>query len=65
MIGRNLPFLRELVLDGEIARQDWMARDRIEAALTPERLLSGTGLDDALSLVVAEAWLCRWRRDGP
>ena len=62
MIERNLPFLRELTLDGEIARQDWIDRERIERALTPERLLSGTSLEDTLNLVVAEAWLRAWRR---
>src|SRR5690606_14146307 len=42
---RNIDFLREFVLDGEIVQQDWIDREEVERILTPEHLLSGRGMD--------------------
>lgn len=60
VIQHNMSFLRELILDGEIARQGWMNREKIEAMLTPEHMVHGGGKMFVRLLAVAEAWLCTW-----
>ncbi len=61
-VARNAAFLRELVLDGDIVRQDWIDRRAAEALFSEEQLLRGGGLMSALGLVAAEAWLQGWRK---
>lgn len=61
-VARNASFLRELVLDGDIVRQDWIDRQAAEALFSEEQLLRGSGLMSALGLVSAEAWLQGWRK---
>lgn len=61
ILRRHLDFVRELVLDGVVAAQDWIDRTAIEQMLSPEQLLRGDQLDAVLSLVAAEAWARQWR----
>jgi asparagine synthase (glutamine-hydrolysing) len=61
ILRRHLDFVRELVLDGVVAAQDWVDRPAIERMLSPEQLLRGDQLDAVLSLVAAEAWTRQWR----
>lgn len=61
VMEQNLDFYRRLILDGEIAAQDWIDRRRIEAMLSREFLAQGAGAAFVYLLVAAEAWLHTWR----
>ncbi len=58
---RNLRFLRELILDGDLVKQDWIDRAAAERCLSPAYLAHGARMDEVYNLAVAEAWLRRWR----
>lgn len=65
MLQTNLPFVRELMLDGLLVREQLLDRRKVEQALhgANVRLSPAAGeiLGDHLSL---EAWLQRWTRSG-
>lgn len=58
----NLPLLREILLDGRLARQGLLDRPSLEYALEREVLLQHGGHSDILSLAEAEAWIAYWTR---
>ncbi|RYG31699.1 MAG: asparagine synthase [Burkholderiales bacterium] len=60
-ISHNLPFIRELVLDGELVAQPWLDRAKAETMLTEEAMATGLVLPPIINLVVTEAWLHAWR----
>ena len=60
LFRRNLPFIRELLLDGQLVRERIVDRKRLEAALShsPSSPLSATV--PVFELVGTEAWLNTW-----
>jgi asparagine synthase (glutamine-hydrolysing) len=57
ILARNLPYLRERLLHGELVRQGLLDRARLESHLTPQALLDGRirpGLGECVS---AQLWL--------
>jgi asparagine synthase (glutamine-hydrolysing) len=56
----NLPLLRELLLEGDLAARGLIDRPVVERALTGGSLLQHGRYHDILSLVDAEAWICHW-----
>ena len=53
----NLPYLREHLLDGDLARSGLVDRARLEAALRPEVLLDGRTRPGLGECVIAQMWL--------
>lgn len=62
VLAHHFDFFRELVLDGELVRQDWIARDKVEAMLQPGFVTQGGGALFLYLMAAAEAWLSTWRR---
>ncbi|MEJ0038605.1 MAG: asparagine synthase C-terminal domain-containing protein [Gammaproteobacteria bacterium] len=56
----NLPFMRELLLDGELARQRIVNRALLEAALADDPTSGIHSTVPLFELVGAEAWLAPW-----
>jgi asparagine synthase (glutamine-hydrolysing) len=65
MLQTNLPFVRELMLDGLLVRERLLDRRKVEQALSGANVAlsaaAGEILGDHLSV---EAWLQRWTRGG-
>ncbi len=61
VLTANLPFLRELLLDGELVRQGLLDRTRLEGILAKDYIVHLAGVGSLLDCVAAEAWLHRWR----
>lgn len=59
-VSASLPFLRGFLLDGRLAGQGIIDRDRLEAVLTPEQLAWGADYVSILFAAVLEAWVGRW-----
>jgi asparagine synthase (glutamine-hydrolysing) len=60
ILANNLPFMRELLLDGRLVREGLLNRAKLEKKLRPD-YLSRTGSVFALiSCLVAEAWVQSW-----
>ncbi|HYD86052.1 MAG TPA: asparagine synthase-related protein [Vitreimonas sp.] len=64
VLEHHFGFFRELILDGELARQSWIARDKLEAMLQPGFAVQGAGALFIYLMAAAEAWLSTWRRGG-
>ncbi|HYD86045.1 MAG TPA: asparagine synthase-related protein [Vitreimonas sp.] len=62
---RNQNFYRELILDGELMKQGWLQRQKIERMLSAEYAADGRGGTFVGLLAVAEAWLKSWRSMTP
>lgn len=60
----NLPLLRAILLEGNLARQGLLDGPSLERALSHEALLQRDGHFDILSLVEAEAWITYWTQAG-
>ena len=58
---RNIGFLRELVLEGELVKHGLIDREAADTLLTPAQFALGGGLNAVHALVAAEAWLQAWR----
>lgn len=56
LVTTNLPFIREMLLDGELARAGVLSRSKTEAALSGAALLRGTHLLPLIQAIFAEAW---------
>lgn len=57
----NLPFLRELLLDGVLVRERLLDRGELERTLAPRASLRDTGfIPVLLQHLATEAWLRRW-----
>jgi|GEM_PF-1360757 len=61
VLQHHFAFFRELILDGQLIRQDWIARDRVEKMLAPGFASEGGGALFIYLLAAAEAWLTSWR----
>ena len=59
-VSTSLPFLRTFLLDGRLAAQGVIDRDRLEAVLTPEQLAWGADYVSILFAAVLEAWVGHW-----
>lgn len=59
-VSASLPFLRGFLLEGRLAAQGVIDRDRLEAVLTPEQLAWGADYVSILFAAVLEAWVGRW-----
>lgn len=61
----NLPFLRELLLDGALAQQGLLDKKKVEAILQESALTRNLYLiAPTLSAICAESWLNTWLNDG-
>lgn len=56
----NLPFIRELLLDGRMVQERLLDRTRLERLLKSDYLLLPSDVSPLLNCVVVEAWLRRW-----
>lgn len=57
---RSLPFLREFLLDGVLAKHDVIARNRLDAALRVAYLMQHDIYPELLWLVLTEHWARGW-----
>jgi asparagine synthase (glutamine-hydrolysing) len=61
LFARNLPALRETLLDGRLAREGFFNRERLEMALSPRRdQLIATDPALLFDLYAWETWTSRW-----
>lgn len=58
---RNLTFIRELLLDGELVRCGLLDRVRLERCLQQKSTLLGAEFTEIQDHVSTEAWLTRWK----
>ncbi|WP_421932373.1 asparagine synthase-related protein [Phenylobacterium sp.] len=59
-VAASLPFLRSFLLEGRLAAQGIIDRERLEALLTAEQLAWGADYVSILFAAVLEAWAQRW-----
>lgn len=60
----NLPLLREMLLDGHLAKSGLLDRDLLERLLTEQSILKNARHIDILQLADAESWYAHWRSFG-
>ncbi|HKX94642.1 MAG TPA: asparagine synthase C-terminal domain-containing protein [Methylibium sp.] len=60
VLQRNLPFVRSLLLDGQLVGHALLDRDRLEAALSGRPSTLDAHVGEIHDLVAIEAWLQRW-----
>ncbi len=60
-LARDLPQLRDLLLDGALAEAGLLRRDVVDAMLTPEHLIWSDPYRDIIGMVVMELWVRSWR----
>lgn len=65
VLARNLSFVRELLLEGQLVRQKFIDRTRIEAALSSHPAREASGDIEVYDCLNVEAWLQRFRTDAP
>lgn len=58
-LERNLPFVRELLLEGELARHELLNRDALQRALAGVWMTDGLVKANVMTCLLAEAWLQR------
>jgi asparagine synthase (glutamine-hydrolysing) len=64
-LDRNLPFVRELLLDGLLVRERILDRERLESCLTRDHSPAGFEYNEILyEHLCTEAWLRSWQRTG-
>jgi asparagine synthase (glutamine-hydrolysing) len=64
-LDRNLPFVRDLLLDGLLVRERILDRGRLKSCLTRGRLDAGLEYNEILhEHLCTEAWLRSWQRPG-
>jgi asparagine synthase (glutamine-hydrolysing) len=56
----NLPLLREMLLDGHLAKSGLLERDLLERLLTEQSFLKSARHVDILQLADAESWYAHW-----
>jgi hypothetical protein len=61
IIQRNIAFFRELILEGELATQNWIDREKVERMLNLDHVVHGGGGLFIFRLVAVAAWLNSWR----
>jgi asparagine synthase (glutamine-hydrolysing) len=66
VLQRNLPFARNLLLDGELLRRGLLDRGRLEATLSGRISPQAAHVGEVHNCIAIEAWLQRWSaRPGP
>ena len=60
MIARSLKVLRPFLLEGGLAQAGLLDLERLDEALTCERLAADGGYGDVMDLATQEAWARRW-----
>ncbi len=60
VLGRNLPFIRELLLTGQLVRENLIDRSKLEASLSGNPSRVGGDAVEIFQYVNAEAWLQHW-----
>jgi asparagine synthase (glutamine-hydrolysing) len=60
ILRQNLPFVRELLLDGELIRSGLLNRPRLESLLNGDPASVVRATVPVFGLVGAEAWLQAW-----
>lgn len=63
VLVRNLPFIRELLLDGNLIREGLLERSALEATLARGQMIAAERVSGLVNCVVAEAWVRRWKID--
>lgn len=62
ILVRDLPFVRQVLLEGELARNGVVDRAQVEKQLSAERLVRGERIADVVACVGVEAWAQAWLR---
>ncbi len=57
---RNLPFVRELLLDGQLVRRGLLDRSRLEAVLAGQPTDTRAPMSELHRYLITEAWLAAW-----
>jgi asparagine synthase (glutamine-hydrolysing) len=65
LVAASLGYLRPLLLDGCLAEAGLLDRQRLDAALTPERLILDRNSGDILATALIEAWVRYWQTQVP
>lgn len=60
MLARNKPFIRRLLIDGQLAREHLIDRRRVEEVLSDGPTAIPTRPVELLTLIAAESWLQTW-----
>ena len=60
LIRANLPFMKTRLINGHLANQRLLNRDRVSATLQPHAPIAGPTLFSLLACVAAEVWLNSW-----
>jgi len=60
VLVENAGFLRELLLDGVLAKEGLLDRRELEKLLSERELILGNGRREIVNSVIAEAWLGNW-----
>lgn len=61
-IARSLNHLRPLLLEGRLAANRLIDRDRLERLLHPDELINSLAYADIMQLVMIEVWVQAWER---
>ncbi|MET0659940.1 MAG: asparagine synthase-related protein, partial [Steroidobacteraceae bacterium] len=59
VLDRNLGFIREMLLEGQLIRQQWIDRPKLEAALSRDPTRAASGDMEIYDYLNVEAWLQR------
>ena len=59
VLERNLPFVRELLLEGELAHHELLDHDALKRVLAGAWMTDGLVKANVMTCVLAEAWLQR------
>ena len=64
LLSHNLPFMREVMLDGQLVHERLLDRDRIEQALSPRPPVTGRHAGELICRHLnTEIWLQSWSRN--
>ena len=61
VLAKNLPWARELLLDGELVARGFLDRRKVEAALADKPDMNTVHVTEIHGHIAVEAWLQRWR----
>jgi asparagine synthase (glutamine-hydrolysing) len=59
VLERQLPFIREMLCEGELMKRGQLARDRVHAALAQDVLVDAKTKSEIMTAFIAELWLRR------
>jgi asparagine synthase (glutamine-hydrolysing) len=61
VLANNLPWARELLLDGELVTRGFLDRQKVETALSGRLNMTSVHVTEIHGHIAVEAWLQRWR----